>query len=269
MKIRNLKNNDGIALLAIVTMLSGLIGLVAVCAFVVGNEADDDARYDETRERMLEAKRALIGRLADIGGGEHITSCGGFISDYGEPGDSNAFRIDDLLSNSEFAGMPLEYTNFFWAGYRGDRYLEANAKDMAGNDTFIDGWGNSMEVSFHSSAGGDTVLIRSRGQDNILDEGDEADTTYYGKDIEDVFHRRRDIEVENNTGADANFQVIYPFQGTVVGSGFIPISSSSTHTFTGIPIGLRKIEVQVSGNIISIEMVCIPPGVNAYPITVD
>lgn len=269
--IENLSSNEGIALLTIVVMLSGLIGLVAVCAFVMGNEADDDARYDETRERMLEVKRALIGRLADIGGGEDVTSCGGFISDYGEHDTPCEFCVDNLLNDSGLEEYAYNDTHLFWAGYRGEGYLEANAKDRVSNDTFIDGWGNSIEVSFIDDGNDSMIEIRSRGQDNIRDEAG-GNTTNYGKDTINTFCWRRpvSVEVRNDTGAISNMKVelIYPYHGVIqmqeVPSYDSKITGATTGTFDfpeRIPIGLRKILVwDVVNNDTEITVYCLPPG---------
>ncbi len=267
MIIRNLSRNDGIALLTIVIMLSGLIGLVAVCAFIMGNEADDDARYDETRERMLEVKRALIGRLVDIGGGEDITSCGGFISDYGEPDDPTAFRIDDLLNNSGFTPWDYDSTHLFWVGYRDDRYLEANAK-KDNQDTFIDGWGYPIEVFISDSGNGDTIVIKSLGSD-LSDDGSNTYTDYR-RDVIDAFYWRRSVSVRVCNGKASScmsIRLVYPYRDEIQDISFYdsPVAQNTTGTFDvtkKIPIGLRKILVwddDISSDT-KIITYCIPQG---------
>ncbi len=282
MLIKNLSSNKGIALLTITVMLSGLIGLVAVCAFVMGNEADDDARYDETRERMLEVKRALIGRLADVGGGEDITSCGGFISDYGEPNNMDPFT----LSNRNFIGVLLNrrsmpaWTNWsysgvpneFWTGYRGESYIIPPAGEWDDDPPyphdFYDGWGYPIEVVFIQDTNTPpeyTVInIRSTGSNGM-----SGGSGNYAEDVEDVFYWRRGLSVNarittteplfSGRNVSIRVQLIYSRHGIVnlplpEDANAVAIDGSGNGTgnfvFVGnFPVGLRKIVFLLDENI--------------------
>ncbi|MCD4779514.1 MAG: hypothetical protein K8S27_03050 [Candidatus Omnitrophica bacterium] len=271
------RNQKGGAFIAMVLILSSLVAAVALCAFALRPEAGDDERYEITRQRMLEVKRALIGRLADVGGGADITSCGGFISDYGEPDDMTGNFIDRLINRPagwqawQYDLPPNNYQ--FWAGYRGDSYLEANAENSSGTPIFIDGWGYPIEVEF-PGASPNRINIISRGKDGGIGA---VNPESYDEDVTDTFYWRRPVEVTNNIGANADFRIIYPIQGNIVNppvnSGIIPSLPAplSTHTFSDISIGLRKIEVQdlTPGGEMCVKMLCVPPGMGNYSIRIN
>ena len=279
-----MKNKKGIALLMMLIMISSLVGVVMICAFVLSHEVNKDERYDITRQRMLEVKRSLIGRLADIGGGEDIASCGGFISDYGEPDVPATFNIGNLLSNLGFIGWSYNSTYEFWAGYRGERYIKPNANDesvVPPTPIFIDGWGNLMQVCFN----GDLIEIESWGSDGI-DDG-AIPPTDYGRDIVDVFYWRRSLSVNalittdeplfQGRNVDIRAQLIYPEHGNIqppadaVDTIAIDMAGDGVgaFTFAGVfPVGLRKVNFLIdedippymTGDILAVEALCISNG---------
>jgi hypothetical protein len=251
------RREKGIALLMILAMISLLGGVVMLCAFVLSHEVYQDERHQITRQRMLEVERALIGRLADVGGGGGITSSGGFISDYGEPSAPATFNIGNLLSNLGFTPWAHNDTHYFWAGYHGGRYLNP----PPGEAEFRDGWGNIMQVRFI----GNQIEIKSWGSDRAADGA--IPPTGYGRDIVDTFYWRRGVRVTDKTGIpDVNFHLIYPFRGRVR----VRSVHMAPYVFHNIPVGLRKIEVRDGDGILrSIQMVCIPQGASEYSITIN
>lgn len=286
----------GIVLLMMVAMISSLVGVIMICAFVLSHEVNKDERYEITRQRMLEVKRALIGRLADVDGGEDITSCGGFISDYGEPGDMNdKGNIRDILLGNvtPIDAPPMPPPNWpnwyyddvshkFWAGCRGECYLEANAQDestIPPTPIFIDGWGNVIEILYIQDITPEhtVVNVKSNGSDGI-----SGGSGNYAEDVEDAFYWKRGLSL-NTTTITTNpvyqinpmpirAEVIYSFQGKVQISAPIDVNfdlttgtGSGIFTFTGnFPVGSRKIIFSVgpggpgAGNLLATKMLCIP-----------
>lgn len=291
-----MKRNEGYALLIMTAMISLLAITVMICAFVLSHEVNKDERYTITRQRMLNVKRALIGRLADIGGGENITFCGGFINDYGEPDSATPFFatnnfIGVLLNRQSVPAWPgaaagWSYSgapNEFWAGYRDENYIMPPAGEWNNNPpyphNFYDGWGYHIEVEF-PAAFPNRINIISRGSDGA---NGAINSGSYDEDIVDTFYWRRsqvDVTVRNNVVAVANLNVelLYPWQGNVqselqnynftfVGETHLFSFTDIAHGGSGIPVGLRKVVIRDAGagNIVKvIKMFCLPSGNGTY-----
>ena len=284
-----MKREKGIALIMMLAMISLLAIVIMICAFVLSHEVNQDERHEITRQRMLQVKRSLIGRLADVSGGEDIISCGGFISDFGEPIDTPVNFIDRLLDEQDPAvgpdiwldwhyedALPNNYQ--FWAGYRvaapnDGYYLKVPPAQPNSTTEFLDGWGFPIEVVFVGGAGGNTIDIISRGSDGQSDSGGEIGYEY---DVTESFNWRRRITITNNTGFAADFRLIYPLRGAVTFEDHIntPMFPAPGSTFTfvaNVPVGLRKIEVRdtVTSTLERTKMFCLSPSANAYLITID
>ena len=184
-------NNRGMALIMALLMVVTVISAVMIVSFI-GGGLDNDIRYEVTRGRMLEVKRALLGRLADVGGGKDITSCGGFMSDYGQPDDLANFNIAVLLG-SQGSKWSYDITQNFWAGYRGERYLNPPHGQPDPKTKFLDGWG--FEIYLMLS--GDSIEIKSKGSD-----GKDGGSGDYKEDIVESFYWQRGVTVNNRTGSD-------------------------------------------------------------------
>ena len=273
-----MKRNEGYALLIMTAMISLLAITVMICAFVLSHEVNKDERYAITRQRMLEVKRSLIGRLADVGGGEGITSCGGFINDYGETDnlifyDGNNF-ISVLLDEPDaFADWQYDGGNQFWSGYRvwaadDGSYLKPPPAQPNPAMDFLDGWGCQIEVRFIDDVADNKIEIKSRGDDNLWDADPGADITYYGKDIINVIYWRRDITVNvNNTSVnDITVRLIYPSIGIVqiTPASLVSAGANIPVTFNNIPDGLRKIEILEGVTVKQVKMFCLPSGNGTY-----
>ena len=288
-----MKNKKGIALLMMLAMISLLAITVMICAFVLSYEVNKDERYDITRQRMLEVKRAFIGRLADVSGGEDITSCGGFINDYGEPDSITPFAAPHPAATNNFIGVLLNresvatlvppwpgavvgwsYSgapNEFWAGYRDERYLIPPAGEWDNNPpyphNFYDGWGYPIEVEF-PVAPSNSINIISRGSDGA---SGAVNPGSYDEDVVDTFYWRRpqvNVIVRNKVlgGVSLNVELIYPWQGSAQSEPLNHVFNlvDETHTFNftdtahggaGIPVGLRKIVISDAGPPVVVKII--------------
>ncbi|MCL0096384.1 hypothetical protein M1N66_02095 [Thermodesulfovibrionales bacterium] len=273
------RSNKGMALLTVLIMISSLVGVIMLCAFVLSHEVDKDERHQITRERMLEVKRALIGRLADTGGGKGITAGGGFISDFGEPDDINSFInnnfIPVLLDEPDaYPDWSYDSGRQFWAGYRvwaanDGSYLIAPPGQPNPTAQFWDGWGFPLEVAFL----GDEIEIRSRGSDG---PGGVESALDYRQDIVKTFHWRRGVTVgiHNNShvasppGYKITGRLVYPRKGEVriaTYAAIINIATGATvsTTFANIPVGLRKMQIlegDLTGTVRQTTVFSLPPG---------
>jgi len=276
---RTIKNDRGLVLVSAALMLTALVSVVLVCFFVLGHGAGNDLRYQATRRRMHDVKRALLGRLADARGGKDITACGGFVSDYGEPDDMTPFApgtdnfVGVLLNRQSvaawqgwsYSGSPEQ----FWAGYRSDRYLTPSPGEWSDDPPFPhdlrDGWGYPIEVKFiQDSTPEHTVIeIKSHGSDGLTGGGGN-----YKEDVEEAFYWKRSLHVifqldatglglPDGTDVDVEARTVYPFRGNVatkdqtvtitvnsgIGSGVydFPIAPPGNMDPTKFPVGSRKI----------------------------
>lgn len=279
------KNNKGFALLIMTAMISLLAITVMICAFVLKHEVDNDQRHVVTLQRMAEAKRALIGRLADVSGGVNVISCGGFISDFGEPGGGvDKGKITEILLGSVAPvdvppAPPPNWPNWyyddvnyqFWAGYRGARYLEIPPGQPNPTTEFLDGWGYSLQISFD----GDKIKIESLGKDGLPGA---ADPGSYDEDIKGLFDfkwsRQVEVKIKNTTTNLVNLKVqfIYPYRGKVTkadaieGIQAIPVKGTRTYTFVAaFPVGSRKVVALDNMNNIKLTRAfCLPSGNGTY-----
>jgi len=223
-----MKDDKGIVLIVAISMLSLVFSLVLISNYVMKREADNEARYHLTLQRLQEVKRALFGKLADIYIGDEITSCGGFFSDFGTPYRIGEGTVDnDPLKTGNFLDVLVrgkdvtdpEGPNWqrwhfdedkgFSAGYRGEGYLVP----PPGYDTFVDAWGSPIKVTVLGC--GAQITIESLGSDGK--PGGEG----YEKDISLRIYpwltTRFYVTVTNKTDEDVNLDVelIYPRYGEV------------------------------------------------------
>lgn len=266
---RKYRDNKGITLLVIMLMLSSLVCLVTICAYIMAQEADDDTRYQITLERIQQIKRALFGRLAEQPDGEDITSCGGFISDYG-PEFVGWGAVDYLITKKdEWEDWHYDSDTQFWAGWRGP-YLTF----LPGEENLSDGWGNEFK---NGDVGlGCTAKIKWYGSDGINNLPEESD---YKRDFEFEYDygyrvRRVTVSITNTSAADADLKVeiIYPQMGNVVkverGPVNIPADGEPHNVVfnnpSGLTLGLRKMVIRdaITNEIKMIKMLCIPPSPN-------
>jgi hypothetical protein len=279
------RGERGFILLAALLMLTALAAVVFLCLFVLGAGADNDLCYLTTCRQMLEAKRALVGGLADVSESKGVAAGGGFINDFGEPVDPAGFTTAVLLSDPggvDFPDWRYNITRDFWSGYRGERYLNPGAGQSNPDTEFLDGWGFPVEVDYiqDTDLKYSAVEIGSKGSD-----GAPGGSGNYTADIKDTFYVTRPLQLNLSIKTEnplymipampVAVELIHPFQGKIqepppeveVTVDLTFGTAAASVTFSGnFPVGSRKAVFRggsggpvPEGSLLSTAGFCIPP----------
>ncbi len=193
-------------LLLVVFILSS----VAVATLFVVEFADEQSRFEETRSRLQQIRRAIIGEQP-IRFMNNQPFISGFVADMGRlpenlqelvepPEDTN-----NLWSFDEVSGV--------WRGWRGP-YLSALAEIGSDTAVFRDGWGNREDGGLlrekdygwlYRLAASDTVVnLKSTGANGATDPVD----TGYDQDFpsEDDFVQKNDHRVDISSEFNITFK---------------------------------------------------------------
>lgn len=151
-----------------------ILGMLAASTSVMVDGAHDQARYDDTRKRLDQIRRAIVGP-------EDLTApLAGYVADMGAPPTS----LRDLLVNPNGATgwYTVDAATGVGAGWRGP-YLRALPRRLDGALEFPDGWGTPDQVDNDPNfgwrfdrAGEDDLRITSRGADGVIDYVADAST---------------------------------------------------------------------------------------------
>lgn len=181
-----------IELLVVVAVLSS----VALLAFGVATEDRAQLRYNDTRTRLGQLERAILGRLGPV----DAASVGGFVADNGDLPTSIAQLLaadskwktqaalapifdpkpDTVSCENNSSELPLaDSSALLVKGHRGN-YLGG----AAFNGRFRDGWGNESSSDDASNFGwvvtpatDRSLTITSRGADNVANDPNASDFT--------------------------------------------------------------------------------------------
>jgi len=167
--------SQGFTLLEVVLVLF-LMGLVASAGLVLTENIEDQAKYDETRQRMLMMRQAIIGNSTRTLNGR--PEIGGFVADMKRLPDC----VSELLSAEDCAGASLapwarDASTGVGAGWRGPYLYVSPESD--GLRYFRDAYGNS-DVSDAINSGWDYQLsgaqigLSSKGLDGLFGTGDDV-----------------------------------------------------------------------------------------------
>ncbi|MDO9232755.1 MAG: hypothetical protein Q8N02_02815 [Methylotenera sp.] len=126
---------SGFSLLELVLVLF-LMGTVMLTSLFLVDGADDQARYEETKNKLAMIKRAIVGDATRTINGEPEIS--GFVADMGRLPACIRELVDGKCVDSDPTPplWALDVASGLWAGWRGP-YVET-----AGSAVFRDGWGN-------------------------------------------------------------------------------------------------------------------------------
>lgn len=144
----------GFSLLEMLLVIT-LLGMMSLAAVVLTEGSDDQARYDDTKNRLLAIKRAIIGDTSRTINGEPEIS--GFVADMGrlpncvqellvrnnDNGDGNCEFSGDLNQTIDLTLWSVQASGVgagLGAGWRGP-YLDS-LPSRSGVAAFLDGWGN-------------------------------------------------------------------------------------------------------------------------------
>ncbi|MCW8141957.1 MAG: prepilin-type N-terminal cleavage/methylation domain-containing protein, partial [Planctomycetota bacterium] len=166
----------GFTLLELLLVVFILASLAAVTSSMV-DDVHDQARFDDTRARLDQIRRAVVGPEAVM------APAAGYVADMGAPPTS----LRDLLVNPNAPGgvYEVDLTTGVGSGWRGP-YLRGSARAADGALELPDGWGNPDQGAHDPNFGwrfdrfGDDqtpgpplgqgdVQVTSRGANGVLD----------------------------------------------------------------------------------------------------
>ena len=243
------------------TLIEVLVVLIIMGFFLAmmprlftGHDAQE--RFDETRQRMLEIKKALLGSPGAYVNGQR--QFGGYIADMGSlPGLNRDGQPESLWNKGSL--IPWEYrkNSKIWMGWRGP-YIEETLDNV-----LKDGWGNPFKFIKGLSAAEDLedgdMKIKSLGAD-----GKEGGLEY-DQDIEFVIRETEYMGAvagqigfgEGNAG-NVEVKIFYPSSGIETSEVIEGVDEEGCFRFekgaTGlgeadlnIPSGVRRIVVSAAG----------------------
>jgi type II secretory pathway pseudopilin PulG len=149
-----------------------IMGLMASTLLLVVENSEDQQRYDESKRRLQQIKKAITGPESFTTNGPPILA--GYIADTGQLPDT----VNDLLEAPDPA-VP---------GWNGP-YLTSLDQDSSENIIFWDGWGNEFVIVINSNV----MTITSKGKNN---ESDVSDSDY-----------DRDLSIKINLNNDLSLKL--------------------------------------------------------------
>lgn len=243
------------------TLLEVLVVLVIMGFFIammvqVFTKGDDQRRFDETRIRMEEIKKAILGSKGAYANGQRQFA--GYVADMGglpalldvmvtpaDPRDDvpRGLWTDDLDDDGTadlpawvYNPLPNPPDSMIWMGWRGP-YIEKptlRSGEVSGQEKLRDSWGNHFEfydaptAEFPSISVGDFLTV-SRGADGI------SGGSEYNEDISLLIkHTEHEAPLAGrvkgfDVGTEANVMVTIYFPS----SGIEP---NPDHAITGVPL---------------------------------
>ena len=229
-----------------------LIGILAGLAANLMANALDQSRTDATLGTLQNINFAIAGNPALVANG--VRNSFGYVGDMGVlPG-----TLTDLRTSP--CACPWTYdaasgTGYGWNG----PYIDTKQNDSGTYLYTLDGWGNALDYSNPPVAPLLAGQVRSRGSDNAVGgSGYAADITFPGTTI-------------TTTGTVAGVvtsAALLPVPGATVtitypATGVATTASATTDnngafSFTGIPMGKRKLTTTVGGTTYTTSTVVLP-----------
>ena len=181
MKLRLAATTYGFTLLEMLLVVF-LMGMLAVAATAMVDNADEQQRFELTRSRLQQIRYAIVGDTSRTLNGEPVIS--GFVADMGRL-PNNLQELVELGSQPPWQSIDLSsvtpgVTGQIWGGWRGP-YLDATP-ELGSNSTFRDGWGVSVspvlpnygwQVALSGTSPDHTdINVQSLGADGAVGGGD-------------------------------------------------------------------------------------------------
>lgn len=129
-----LKNQLGFTLLEMLVVVFILSGIALMTVSFTSN-ADDQFRFDNTRERLNQIRTVVVGRTDQTVNGGPVV--GGFVADIGRLPNN----LSELVASGTLPVWGFATTTGLWAGWRGP-YLQTRAEQSSNLPAFRDDWGN-------------------------------------------------------------------------------------------------------------------------------
>ncbi|GIW79818.1 MAG: hypothetical protein KatS3mg105_1625 [Gemmatales bacterium] len=168
-------SRSGLTLLELLLVVF-ILSLLAFSAVSLTNTLDEQMRFEETRSRLEQIKKAVIGRPDKALNGQAVVD--GFVADIGRLPNS----LQELLLPGTLPAWQYDSAKRLWAGWRGP-YLQSMPLSN-GATAYYDGWGNigpAPDFGWSFQLSGQSLFVQSFGSDG-LDDGATPPTTEYARD---------------------------------------------------------------------------------------
>lgn len=169
----------GFTLVELLLVILILSSLALVTTFMVDN-MNEQFRFDQTKSRLEQIRRAIIGDSARTLNGQPEIS--GFVADMGRLPVSLSELIEapadeDQLWGEQEVTLSGTIVGYLYGGWRGP-YLETLPESESGKKAFRDGWGNPDMPGNEDNYGWEfsglsgVVAVRSLGADGATGQAD-------------------------------------------------------------------------------------------------
>ena len=243
-----------------------ILGFIVAMAAQVFMKDDDQRRFDETRLRMEEIKKAILGSegayangqrqfagyVADMGGLPNLVDENGVADPNGQPkglwtrdfnADGDTIDPVDIPDSVIWGHRAMSQT---WMGWRGP-YIETpplKIGETLGQVKLRDGWGNP----FRFATGGGDITIESYGADGVVGG------TEFNEDIALVIRQTKYMApvAGRVDGGVTDVRIYYPVAGTETTCAISGLGDGDYFRFEltapapgniDIPVGLRSIAI--------------------------
>lgn len=134
------RRREGLTLLELLLVVF-ILSIVAFSAVSLTHSLDEQSRYEDTKTRLENIRKAVIGRPSQSMNGQPVID--GFVADVGRLPNT----LQELLEPGALPPWHYEPTTGLWAGWRGP-YLPAK-QESNGMLAYRDGWGNAGPAPHH------------------------------------------------------------------------------------------------------------------------
>jgi prepilin-type N-terminal cleavage/methylation domain-containing protein len=242
---------EGFTLIELILVII-LIGILAGLAANLMGNALDQGRTDATLATLQNINIAIAGNPALVANGARHSF--GFVGDMGVlPGSLTDLRTSPCACPWTYD--PASGTGYGWNG----PYIETTQNDSGTYLYTIDGWGNALDYSNPPAAPLLAGQVRSRGSDDVVGGSGYA---------ADIIIPGAAITTTGNVAGVVTSAALIPVPGTTVtitypATGAATTAATSTDnngvfSFTGIPMGKRKLMTTVGGTTYTTSAVVLP-----------
>jgi prepilin-type N-terminal cleavage/methylation domain-containing protein len=246
----NWKNQSGWTLIELITVI-GLLGLLASATVYVGNNIDA-AKYEETKSKMKIIRTAILG--------DESVDASGHRNHFGYVGDMGRLpaALTDLVTRGTQPTWAYDTTQGFGSGWRGP-YVNSQLIDAP--SVANDAWGTAFVYNTSN-----TATITTRGSDLVSGgTGYATDATVQIPQTQIFADVRGILADRDQRFSGKTVTVHYPADGTKTTANATSSARGSVN-FSGIPYGIRSIEVTSSPAIPPTRLVVDRPSVD-FPFT--